>query len=284
MPEKLTKDLVRIGLTEIEANAYLALLDHYKVSAKELSIITGIFRTQIYDVLKKLIKKGLCTEVFDNVKTYVPVDPELAFEPVIQEIDQQGKIARNLTRQLHQMFLSNQSLEHSNDKLIEVLRSSSAVRKRLKSYLDSTTKVILSFNKPPYQLRLNGDKGDLLACSPHNPSNIVHKAIFQIDNSNPRYSLEVARKFQAHGEVVKLARFLPMKMMIFDNTRVFYLLTSDNSISESDTATFIRHPEITLTLINSFWVEWQRSITLEEFQQELDNEKLNPSSKTKSVP
>ncbi|MDP8211341.1 MAG: helix-turn-helix domain-containing protein [Candidatus Stygibacter australis] len=284
MPGKLTKDLVRIGLTEVEANAYLALLDHYKVSARELSLITGIFRTQTYDVLKNLIKKGLCTEVFDKVKTYVPVDPELAFDPIIRDIDEQAKTARNLTRQLHQMFLSNQSIEHSNDKLIEVLRSSSAVHKRLKSYLETTTKVILSFNKPPYQLRLNGDKGDLLACSPHDSSKIVHKSIFQIDSTNPRHSLEVAQKFQALGETVKLARFLPMKMMIFDNTRVFYLLTADNSISESDTATFIRHPEITLTLINSFWVEWQRSITLDEFQQELDNEKLNPSSKAKSVP
>jgi len=272
MFEKLTEDLVKIGLTEIEAKAYIALLDHYKLSAKEMSLITGIFRTQMYDVLKNLIKKGLCTEVFDKVKTYVPVDPELAFESIIEDIDLQAKTARNLTRQLHQMFLSNQSIDHSNDKLIEVLRSSSAVRKRLKSYIENTTKVILSFNKPPYQLRLNGDKGEILACSTHDSGRIVHKAIFQIDNADPRHSLEVAQKFQAHGEAVKLARFLPMKMMIFDNTRVFYLLTADNAITNTDTATFIRHPEITLTLINSFWVEWQRGITLEEFQQELDNE------------
>ncbi|MDP8221109.1 MAG: helix-turn-helix domain-containing protein [Candidatus Stygibacter frigidus] len=272
MPEMLIQDLVKIGLTEIEAKAYIALLDHYKLSAKDLSLITGIFRTQTYDVLKNLIQKGLCTEVFDKVKTYVPVDPELAFDPIIRNINEQAKTARNLTRQLHQMFLSNQSIEHSNDKLIEVLRSSSAVRKRLKSYLATTTKVILSFNKPPYQLRLNGDKGELLACPQKDSHKIVHKSIFQIDSTNPRHSLEVAKKFQAHGEAVKLARFLPMKMMIFDNTRVFYLLTADNSTSNTDTATFIRHPEITLTLINSFWVEWQRSITLEEFQQELDNE------------
>ena len=271
MPEKLAANLVKIGLSEIEAKTYVALLDHYKLSAKELAQITGIFRTQIYDVLKNLIKKGLCTEVFNKVKTYVPVDPELALEPVIADLDERNKIARNLARQLHQMFLANETIGHCNDKLIEVLRSSSAVQKRLKSYLETTSKMILSFNKPPYHLRLKGDKGEILTCSLTGSKTITHRSIFQIDNNDPRYSLEVAQKFQDHGEAVRLARFLPMKMMIFDNTRVFYLLTADHTFSESDTATFISHPEITLALINSFWVEWQRSLTLDEFQQELDN-------------
>ncbi|MCF7912974.1 MAG: hypothetical protein K9M99_10630 [Candidatus Cloacimonetes bacterium] len=272
MPAKLEADLVKIGLTEIEARTYIALLDHYKLSAKELSQITGIFRTQIYDVLKNLIKKGLCTEVFNKVKTYVPVDPEFALEGMIADLSLRTKIARNLSSQLHQMFLVNETMGHFDDKLIEVLRSSSAVQKRLKSYLDTTSKMILSFNKPPYHLRLKGDKGDILTCSLSESKGITHRAIFQIDHNDPRYSLQVAQMFQDRGEAVRLARFLPMKMMIFDNTRVFYLLTADHSFSETDTATFVRHPEITLALINSFWVEWQRSLTLEEFRQELDNE------------
>ncbi len=271
MPEKITAELVKIGFSELEARVYVALLDHYKVSAKELAQITGIFRTQIYDVLKTLICKGFCTEVFDRVKNYVPIDPELALESVISDLDNKGKTARNLASQLHQMFLAHENIGHDNEKLIEVLRSASAVRKRLKSYLNSTEKVILSFNKPPYQLRLNGDKGDILTCLELELKKITHRAIFQIDSRNPQNTLEVALKFRDQGESVRLTRFLPMKMMIFDNTRVFYQLTADHTYSDSDTATFIRHPEITLTLINSFWVEWQRSLTLEEFQQELDD-------------
>ncbi len=271
MPEKIAAELVKVGFTELEAKVYVALLDHYKVSAKELSQLTGIYRTQIYDVLKTLISKGFCTEVFDRVKNYVPVDPELALESVIADLDRKGKTARNLARQLHQVFLAHENIDHDNEKLIEVLRSFSAVRKRLKSYLNSTEKVILSFNKPPYQLRLNGEKGEIITCSELELKNITHRAIFQIDSRDPHNTLDVARKFRDQGEAVRLSRFLPMKMMIFDNTRVFYQLTADNAYSDSDTATFIRHPEITLTLINSFWVEWQRSLTLEEFQQELDD-------------
>lgn len=283
MPEQVHVDLVDSGLTELEAKAYLALLDHYKLSAKELSQVTGIFRTQMYDVLKGLIIKGFCTEVFDKVKTYVPVDPELALRNSITEFDRKSKTATNLSRQLHQRFLLNTSDQHCNEKMLEVLRSPNAVRKRLKAYIKETSKVILSFNKPPYQLRFNKEKGEMITLQNTDDKNIIHRAMFQIDSSDPQFSLQVAKSFAQQGESVRLSRFLPMKLMIFDNTRVFFQLAADNTFSQADTATFIRHPEITLTLINSFWVEWNRSLTISQFQKELEEYK-NPSSKAKSVP
>jgi sugar-specific transcriptional regulator TrmB len=270
MPHSFIADLVQCGLSEIEAKAYIALLDHYKLSAKELSQITGIFRTQTYDVLKNLISKGFCTEVFDKVKMYVPVDPELALDTMTNELERRARLGRSLSRQLHQMFIVNENNNHNDSRMIEVLRSPSAVRKRLRAYLKDTQKVILSFNKPPYQLRLNGDKGDLITCSRNELLQVSHRAIFQIDNRDPLHSYKVAKTFQEHGEDVRIARFLPMKMMIFDNNRVFYQLAADQAYSEADIATFIHHPEISLTLINSFWVEWDRSFTLDDFEKELN--------------
>lgn len=268
MQDRMVSDLNEVGLSEAEAKTYLALLDHYKVSAKELSGITGIFRTQMYDVLKSLISKGFCTEVLDKVKIYIPVDPELALKGLIDEFERKGKLAGNLSRQLHQMFLANEHNNSSNDKMIEVLRSTSAVKKRLKLYLKSTQKVILSFNKPPYQLRFGADKKDMVICDNMVSKEIIHNSIFQIDNRNPRNSLNIARQFEDQGETVRMARFLPMKMLIIDNIKVFYQLSADESLTRSDTATFIQHPEITLALINSFWVEWNRSLTIEEFIKE----------------
>jgi HTH-type transcriptional regulator, sugar sensing transcriptional regulator len=270
MPDKLMAELTSIGLSELEARVYLALLGHYKVSARELSQLTGIFRTQIYDVLRTLIIKGFCTEVIDRVKTYVPVDPELAFREITLDLGRKMRITERLSAQLHQLFLVNENHNHDDEKLIEVIRSESAVRKRLRANLNLTREVIFSFNKPPYQIRFDGEKGNMPAGFPLDKQHIKHRAIFQIDSSDPWHSLEVAQSFREHGEDVRLTRYLPMEMVIFDNTTVFYRLTADHDLCDSDTATFIRHPEITLTLINSFWVEWQRCFTLEEFRQELN--------------
>jgi sugar-specific transcriptional regulator TrmB len=275
MPEKLAANLVKIGLSEIEAKTYVALLDHYKLSAKELAQITGIFRTQIYDVLKTLIKKGYCTEILDSVKKYVAVDPELALQFVIVDLERRRRLAENLARQLHQLFISGHKDGSVQDKMIEVMHSPKAVQKRLRNYLAKTSTMILSFNKPPYQIRYNDNSQDMMLCS---QAKVTHKAIFQIDNKEPQNSLMVARKFQEKGESVRLTEFLPMKMMVFDNARVFYQLSAEPESTNADTATFIQHPEITLTLINSFWVEWERAFTIEQFEQQLKNNK-NPSSK-----
>lgn len=280
MPQELMANLVKIGMSELEAKVYITLLAHYKLSAKELSQFTGIFRTQIYDVLKNLIKKGFCTEVLDNVKRYLAVDPEFALQNVINDLERRSRLAINMSRQLHQMFLSSRKDEQSSLRLIEVLHSAKAVRKRLENYLKKTNSMILSFNKPPYQIRYHDNDQELLLCS---KDNVKHKAIFQIDNREPHNSLAIARKFEARGETVRLAEFLPMKMMIFDNQRVFYQLSSDSSNTDSNTSTFIQHPEITLTLINSFWVEWNRALNPDQFEQQLKNYN-NPSSKAKSAP
>jgi len=281
MPDELMANLVKVGMSELEAKVYYTLLGHYKLSAKELSEFTGIFRTQIYDVLKTLIKKGYCTEILDSVKKYVAVDPELALQFVIVDLERRRRLAETLSRQLHQLFISGHRDGSAPDKMIEVLHSPKAVQKRLRNYLAKTSTMILSFNKPPYQIRYNDNSQDMMLCS---QAKVTHKAIFQIDNKEPQNSLMVARKFQEKGESVRLTEFLPMKMMVFDNARVFYQLSAKPKSTNADTATFIQHPEITLTLINSFWVEWERAFTIEQFEQQLKNNKKNPSSKTKSVP
>lgn len=266
MTDKLKGDLVKIGLSEQEAKVYLALLDHYKMAAKEVSQVTGIFRTQTYDVLKSLIKKGFCSELLDNVKYYVAIDPELALKTVILDFEKRSRLAESLSRQLHQTFLANSGERDVTNKLIEVIHSERVVKKRLRNYLQSTSRVLLSFNKPPYQIRYSDTEQGMLVSE---NKDIEHKAIFQIDNSNPKLTLEVAKKFQSRGEVVRLTEFLPMKMMIFDNLRVYYQLSAEQHNSGHDVSTFIQHPEITLTLINSFWVEWSKAHTIEQFEETL---------------
>lgn len=266
MPDELLANLVRVGLSEPEAKVYLALLDHYKLSAKEISQVTGIFRTQTYDVLKALISKGFCTELLDNVKKYIAIDPELALKSVTVDFERRARLSENISRQLHQIFITTRGDTDTGGKLIEVIHSESVVRKRLRNYLKSTSRVILSFNKPPYHIRNSDSSQGLLVCD---NTDIIHRAIFQIDSLDPVSTLAVARKFQAKGEEVKLTEYLPMKMMVFDNMRVFYQLSAESQNMENDVATFIQHPEITLALINSFWVEWSKALSIEDFELQL---------------
>lgn len=71
------KYLQEIGLSEKEAQIYLALLQVDKDSIQDIAKKTNINRTTVYPVLESLNKKGLVSEVPDGKKTlYQAAAPE----------------------------------------------------------------------------------------------------------------------------------------------------------------------------------------------------------------
>jgi sugar-specific transcriptional regulator TrmB len=61
--ERVLKKLRRVGLTEYEAKAYLALLNVHLSTAMQASEKSGVPRTRIYSVLESLKEKGWVREL-----------------------------------------------------------------------------------------------------------------------------------------------------------------------------------------------------------------------------
>ena len=77
--------LKSLGLTQREAEAYLGLYNFKETTATQLAKITKEHRTNIYDSLNSLIKKGLIAySIKNNVKYYKVSNPEKLME-YIQE-------------------------------------------------------------------------------------------------------------------------------------------------------------------------------------------------------
>ena len=68
-----TEALVSLGLTKRESQTYLALLKLEEAKAGQISEHTKEDRTNIYDSLKSLMKKGLVSYVIKDNKTYYRV-------------------------------------------------------------------------------------------------------------------------------------------------------------------------------------------------------------------
>lgn len=64
------KKLVELGLTKREANAYLALIGLGEAKAGEIAKLSHEDRTNIYDSLSGLVKKGLASHVLKGKTTY----------------------------------------------------------------------------------------------------------------------------------------------------------------------------------------------------------------------
>jgi len=71
------EELIKIGLSNREVDAYWALLQLHEASATDVAVKTKESRTHIYDTLKSLITRGLVSyAIKNNVKYYYAAPPE----------------------------------------------------------------------------------------------------------------------------------------------------------------------------------------------------------------
>mgnify|MGYP001041898313 CR=1 FL=1 len=72
-----------LGLSEYEAKLYLSLLEQGAAKARTLSMMSGVPRTKVYSVLKKLVDMGLVTEVPEDPRRFVPTPPRTALKSYV---------------------------------------------------------------------------------------------------------------------------------------------------------------------------------------------------------
>ncbi|HEY74644.1 MAG TPA: TrmB family transcriptional regulator [Thermoflexia bacterium] len=77
MRNDLIERLMRLGFSEYEAKAYIGLLRKNPITGYELSKLTGVPRSMIYEVLGKLTARGAAMTLRQEGATkYAPVPPE----------------------------------------------------------------------------------------------------------------------------------------------------------------------------------------------------------------
>jgi len=91
--DKVTEVLESIGLNKNEVSVYLDLIRVGKSSAGDISKRTKIHRSNTYDILEKLVKKGIVDEVVENErKVFYPIDPTDFLDYLKQKEEELRKI------------------------------------------------------------------------------------------------------------------------------------------------------------------------------------------------
>lgn len=69
-------ELIRIGFNSYEAKAYITLIQNPDISAYEISKISGVPQSKIYETMKKIVEQGLAVASGSNPVKYVglPID------------------------------------------------------------------------------------------------------------------------------------------------------------------------------------------------------------------
>lgn len=103
--ENAVSELRRIGLSRYEARAYLALLVMGELTPRDLSEITGIPYTKVYEVLKRLESKGWVRRVSDKPLVFAAQKPEEVIVTIREEFEAKLRRAERTLKRMEEIGL-----------------------------------------------------------------------------------------------------------------------------------------------------------------------------------
>ncbi len=77
--------LKTLGFSQYEIACYLTLAAQHPINGSQISRISGMARSRVYDVLRNMVRKGFVMEVGDGL--YVPLPPEELYKRLQRKFD-----------------------------------------------------------------------------------------------------------------------------------------------------------------------------------------------------
>ncbi len=247
-----------LGLTEREAKVYTTLLSRKSFTATELQAASDVPRTKIYEIVKKMINRGICAEKkLGNKKVFEAIEPKIALEKILddqrQEIEAKDKLKNQLVEMYTPLYDEGRKKEDIFD-YIEVLKNKNQIHKKYLELVDKAEKEILCFSKGPYSCDTNLKVEEQIQ---HEISFLKRggksKELYEIDEYTEIPDSGLLLK---EGQQARLTDNLPVKMVTFDGKVVMFAL--DEPYDDNDiTMLSIEHKSIACAckmLFNHLWI------------------------------
>ncbi len=268
---ELIENLEEFGLSKREAEVYIALLQKKEFTAPELTKITTITRTKIYEHLQNLVHKGLCNESNKNgQKIYKAVSPKIVLKDIIRnyELDLEKKkrsseLLQKKLSSLHKIGLNKiEPLDY-----IEVLNDPRQIRERWFDIENNLKEELLVFTKPPYSVSLEDNiiEGSKVL----KKKNISTRSIYEYNELTSveiNGLIQMIETYQKLGEQSRIIEKLPMKLAICDESLTMLSLIDNVSLTPGFTTIIIDHPGFAIALKNTFESYWIKSMSIEDFK------------------
>lgn len=247
-------ELTRIGYTEYEAKVYLALLGDYPATGYQISKLSSVPRSMVYETLSRLHKRGAVLETLEGRATfYRPLPPQQLLDRHESEIQ---LLIGELRQGLEEIFTT------TYDTRVWTINGREAVLSYARQMVQEASKELF--------LVLTDDDLDSLRLNILGASDQNIKVHTLLTGEGTLDIGRVAYHPPLESEVQELTRTL---LVAVDNTEV--LIASSISHSET-TATITRNPDLVLIGRQFVWMELfaQRIYSRlgSEFIQQLDPE------------
>lgn len=132
---KIIEALKKLGLTEYEARAYVAVVELGEAEAYEVARRSRVPRTRIYDVLSKLENGGLIQKIRESrPAVYAAIPPERSLQPLKNQLVEELSHAIS---SLSHLYLSSRSVSKCEVSLLRGMQAYTAALELLDHAVES---------------------------------------------------------------------------------------------------------------------------------------------------
>lgn len=260
---------IDFGLTERETKVYMILLTKKSFTTSELQNSVDITRTKIYEILQKMVARGICTErIVGKLKYYEAVEPKVAFQRVFDkyrdecqsEFDKRKMLKDELVKVLNPVFDKSKDVVSPLD-FIEIMKDKDQIQKKYISCVKETKNNFLTFNKGPYVC----DTTDRLNEQVKEETKLLKRGVLcrDIFEKEELYQQDWLMKYLKSqskiGQHSRITRTLPIKMMVFDEKKVILPLQQNSPDGNGITLLYIEHHGLALACKSLFDSVWEKS-------------------------
>jgi len=116
--EEYEEKLRKVGLTEYETKVYITLLRGGQLTGGKVSKLSGVPHGRTYEVLLKLVDKGLVSVIPIKPKIFKVVDPKYAFKNYLnKQIEELGELGQEIPLGLDKIVRSKPKKELTTEKI-----------------------------------------------------------------------------------------------------------------------------------------------------------------------
>jgi len=272
---KYLRTFVDIGLTEREAKVYITLLGGRMFTATDLQSAVNIPRTKIYEVLNKMVSRGICTEKkLGKNKMFEAVEPKLAMERVYNryknDLQRKEKLITQVSEVFTPIFKNSKSIINPLE-FIDVMKEKTQIHKRYTNSVRNTKRELLTFNKGPYA----SDNPERLSEQEDEETRLLKrggstKDIYELGElKDVHWLFESVKKSIEYGQKARVVEKLPIKMLVFDEEKVMFPLEQPIEESNELTMIYIEHKQLAEACKILFDNMWEQGRDFSEIESEL---------------
>jgi sugar-specific transcriptional regulator TrmB len=254
--------LVRLGLTQYEARAYIALVRRDGSTPAEVARLADVPRSRIYDVIETLVAKGMARQRPARPAKFVATPPHEALDLLVRGHEERLRMlqldAEAARDELAPAFLEGSAHSDPLD-YVELIRSPESVAKRFNELQQSVTSEMLVFSKMPAAVPIVENAAGIDLAGKHDL-----RTVYEFSLLDDPVSREGVRRFIAAGEKVRFVEELPMKLGVIDERTVMFAM-SDPVAGDSELTTLvIENVQLARSLKIVFEQVWSAGIDFAE--------------------